>query len=420
MLAPALLLLLSTSPSSAADTRVRALEEVLKDEKRAIRRAALQGLVRDGKGAVASLLLEAEKNDPAALGRARRDLVAMGPDALPAICVAAQELSRGSVFMYETPIWQFATKEVGPAFGPAAVPKLGEMFQSDEHYYRQCAKIALEAMPQEAVPVLIPLLKSDNEKVRGEAVYLLAGLADSRAADAFLEGLNSRDHGVRMYAAAGLGRIRDRRAIDGLLRLLDDDGPMVREFASGALGAMWERRFFVPLVKLLRTDPQLGVRDAAAEVLIRDSHDPLAIRVAKRYRPLSIDPGHQDTIHLANFIRLAVTVSLLYGFFCIAMWLFARGKLSRLPASSLVSVAALLAGFLWGFLMYGVTPAQERLLLLLFIPVTALWGSAVGPIPVSPIASERGFFRRTWALTIGSFYVGYGIGWLALWGHLGF
>jgi len=76
------------------------------------------------------------------------------------------------------------------------------------------AKAVLSLDPNEAVIVLLPLLKDKDEFVRREAAYAL-GRTRSRSATAALSELllNDKEDGVRAAAAVALGHIADEAAV---------------------------------------------------------------------------------------------------------------------------------------------------------------------------------------------------------------
>jgi HEAT repeat protein len=79
------------------------------------------------------------------------------------------------------------------------------------------AKAVLSLDPDEAVSVLLPLLKDKDEFVRREAAYAL-GRTRSRSATAALSErlLNDKEDGVRAAAAVALGHIADEAAVVSL------------------------------------------------------------------------------------------------------------------------------------------------------------------------------------------------------------
>jgi hypothetical protein len=89
----------------------------------------------------------------------------------------------------------------------------------------------------------------------------------------------------------------------------------------------------------------------------------------------------------------------------------------RWMALVVAGVLALGVGLFWGYLAQHVDASVKRMLLLMFVPGFLLVGRLLGePGGAAFRLSPK---RVAWVWTVGSFYLGYGIGWLALWGYLG-
>lgn len=72
---------------------------------------------------------------------------------------------------------------------------------------------------------------------------------------------------LRLAAAYCLGRIGNPSSEPALIRALDDEAPDVRKCASEALGRMKGKAAFTKLQSLSSSDPNEGVRGAAAKAL---------------------------------------------------------------------------------------------------------------------------------------------------------
>jgi len=167
------------------------------------------------------------------------------------------------------------------------------------------------------------------------------------------------------------------------------------------------------LARVARGDKEVSVRDAAANWLLR-SGDPLAMRLGRRYMPIALSPARQVAIELRYAVMLSVTFLAVLG---IAFWalLYRRGPEG--PRRAIVALAACalgLGGVLWGGSITNVTAIVEHLLLLLVVPLAGAAVYLFGP----PAKLER--FRLPFITSVSAFYLGYGAGWLWLWGYLGF
>ena len=78
------------------------------------------------------------------------------------------------------------------------------------------------------------------------------------------------------------------------------------------------------------------------------------------------------------------------------------------------------AGFLWGRVADNVWGTIENQLLFLIVPLTAGVGFLAGKLFGAADRVRRLAIWRATGTTTACFYVGYGIGWLALWGYFGF
>jgi hypothetical protein len=118
----------------------------------------------------------------------------------------------------------------------AAVPALVRLLKSDEQKEREAAAEALGAIESaEAVDGLIEALKDDDDDVRGDAAEALGLIGDPRAVPALGRALEDPDNGVRWFAADALARIGHKDAIPLLARALDDPEGSVRKEVIRAL-----------------------------------------------------------------------------------------------------------------------------------------------------------------------------------------
>lgn len=130
--------------------------------------------------------------------------------------------------------------------------------------------IALNALSQlgdeRALPIFITKLRDEDEDVRDAASQ---ALVDANAADAFLVALEDSNAAVREIAVKALEELEHQPAADALLRLLRrrDPSSAVRIAVIEALVALEAENAGSALVSVLRSDPDLDVRNAAAEAL---------------------------------------------------------------------------------------------------------------------------------------------------------
>jgi HEAT repeat protein len=136
----------------------------------------------------------------------------------------------------------------------------------------EATRAILSLPPEEAVPLLVPLLRDRAEFVRREAAYAL-GLLRSRAATGpLITALASdKEAGVRGAAAVSLGLIRDESAVvplaqvfqrrtprrSGLLRKVRSEtaeNDFVRRSAARSLGQIGSRAAVPALVALLSNE----------------------------------------------------------------------------------------------------------------------------------------------------------------------
>jgi hypothetical protein len=82
-----------------------------------------------------------------------------------------------------------------------------------------------------------------------------------------------------------------------------------------------------------------------------------------------------------------------------------------------VAVLALALGAYWGRFVEHIDAGVERMLLLMCVPAVLFIGWLLGEPGAGAFRLSRK--RVAWVWTVATFYVGYGVGWLLLWGHLG-
>lgn len=458
------------APPPALVARTSSLAEQLTVSDEKARARAVADLVSLGPSATEPLLELLKNTSPERAEAVRSVLPKFGPQALPWFYWASNRTP------FKRDIVEQAALQAAAQMGAAILPGVRTMVESGDDSYRFFGFRILAKMGPDATDLLIRLLKNKDHDVRAAAARVVFERQDPRSADALLEGLGSDDRVVRMYSAHTLGWLRDHRAAEQLVGLLQDPSPSMREAAGAALAKIYEARFLEPLLRLIRWDDDAGTRESTARSMIERSQNDLAIRLARRYRPLSYDAGAEQMARLIYGIWLIASVILFYAF----IWLGARfsGEAMRLgiPAASWWSLAALVAfGFYWGRLIVHISGSVELWLLLACVPGAALlsWVAETRPwapvvlgigclgsfalVLVAPLFGQLGPLLLGWlaprmlwgvaAILIGiliatvalrtnarvltpfrratlfgtlAFYAGYGIGWLALWGYLGF
>jgi HEAT repeat protein len=85
--------------------------------------------------------------------------------------------------------------------------KLIKAMGDEDGLVRQRARLQLEHLGQESIPVLVEALESPNVHVRWEAVQALGEIRDPKTAAALVNMLMDEDTGVRWCAMEGLSRM---------------------------------------------------------------------------------------------------------------------------------------------------------------------------------------------------------------------
>jgi HEAT repeat protein len=186
-----------------------------------------------------------------------------------------------------------------------------------EPIVRVMAFHAITSLPaDEALTLLLPLLKDKLEFVRREAVYSIGETRRRAAVRPLMELLTTEKEGsVRAAAVSALGQIGDDSAVPALAHMLSGLSPnkkskkgeddFTMRSAAQALGEIGSRAGLEPLIAALTNEANsLDVRRAAAEALgsIGDSSATSALEAASA----SHDPYLSDAARLAlRRLRLA-------------------------------------------------------------------------------------------------------------------
>lgn len=151
--------------------------------------------------------------------------------------------------------------------GAEAVPALIDSLAGRDAVLSDlCSDILVQIGPR-AVPPLCEALAASHPETRGRAAEVLGAIKDRQAVPALLDALHGEFYTVRAKAALALGGIRDAQAIPALMNALKDAEPDVRAAAARAACQFADPRTFEAIGDILLDDPQIEVRQAAAEAL---------------------------------------------------------------------------------------------------------------------------------------------------------
>ena len=128
---------------------------------------------------------------------------------------------------------------------------------------RAVAGGALLAIGADAVPPLLDLANSQDDRVGASAIELLGLLGDAHDARQFSHRLRDAAAEVRAKTARALGRLGAAQASEDLRAALADRIPDVRAAAAIALGEIGDRAAVVPLWQQARADRYEPARSAA-------------------------------------------------------------------------------------------------------------------------------------------------------------
>jgi hypothetical protein len=118
---------------------------------------------------------------------------------------------------------------------------------------------------QDAAPVLLEMLRSEEDRTRANAAWLM-GFAASGVADPhpLLQALEDPNPDVRGAAVGSLVSFNSQLDVfDALARMLHDPDESVRVDAASSLGYLGDPRA-IPLLKAARNDPAQRVREFAS------------------------------------------------------------------------------------------------------------------------------------------------------------
>jgi len=156
--------------------------------------------------------------------------------------------------------------------GAEAAPALIEALQTKDQSLLPIYQQLLARMGVAATPALTHSLLNDHPLVRGRVAEVLAQTRDPKAVPALLGALRGEYYTVRARAAKALGAIGDKQAIQPLLEALSDNEPEVRAGALVGLGYFKDPGTFDRMADPLLDDPQIEVRQVAAQALGNTKH----------------------------------------------------------------------------------------------------------------------------------------------------
>ncbi len=156
--------------------------------------------------------------------------------------------------------------------GPEAVPALMDALASTDPDLPSLSAQVLARIGAPALPALTRALQTAHPLVRLQAAQALGWIKDSSALPVLLSALHGEFFTVRAAAATALASIGDSRALEALLAAMQDPEPSVRSAAVLAVASFNLPATFETLAPLLLDDPKIEVRQAAARALGATRH----------------------------------------------------------------------------------------------------------------------------------------------------
>lgn len=151
--------------------------------------------------------------------------------------------------------------------GPAAVDGLMEAVIGKDSNLATMAGQLLVKLGATAIPRLSEILASAHPETRQRVADLLGETRHPGAVPPLIEAARGQFFTVRARAASALAKIGDPQTVPLLIELLSDKESSVRESAALAVGKFKDPRCLIRLSDVLLEDPQLEVRQAAAQGL---------------------------------------------------------------------------------------------------------------------------------------------------------
>ncbi len=154
------------------------------------------------------------------------------------------------------------------AMGAAAVPRLIEIYDTQDARERQTINNILVKIGKPAVPYLVNSLTLDNAEQVGRICATLGEIRDSAAVEGLIEAAGHADWRVRSEAVGSLGKIADSRGNGAMAYLLLDTVGLVRKSAAVAAGSLLFEPTLKTMVNML-ADDFYGARLCALEALVK-------------------------------------------------------------------------------------------------------------------------------------------------------
>ncbi|MBV6395136.1 MAG: hypothetical protein HFACDABA_00707 [Anaerolineales bacterium] len=151
--------------------------------------------------------------------------------------------------------------------GPAAVDGLMEAVVGRDANLATMSAQMLVKLGTTAIPRLSELLASAHPETRQRVADILGETRLPGALPPLTQAARGQFFTVRARAASALAKIGDPQAVPALIELLGDKEPTVRQAAALAVGTFKDPRCLIRLSDVLLEDPQLEVRQAAAQGL---------------------------------------------------------------------------------------------------------------------------------------------------------
>ncbi len=130
---------------------------------------------------------------------------------------------------------------------------------------------------EDAIPALLPLVKSQDRIQREYVIAALGNLKAVAAVPALAETLADDQMGRRYIAAWALGEIGSESAVKPLVGALENQDEEVRKYATRSLIKL-NRLAVLPLIELLTLNPT-PLAEAAAVRALGDIADPRAVEI---------------------------------------------------------------------------------------------------------------------------------------------
>lgn len=199
---------------------------------------------------------------------------------------------------------RFAAKSLGRIRDLLAVSSLTDAFGDENSYVRFEAVVALGSMLQDSRSreVMVRALEDPNSYVRHAAITNLGRTKDPAYAQLLIASLNDPNNFARSAAAEALGYLGNPLAVRYLQRSLRDQNSYVRSFSAASLGLLGNAAA-VPDLKQALTDQVVWVQNHAARALARlGDKSGIPVLIENLSSPVS-DKDNSAAQEAADFLR---------------------------------------------------------------------------------------------------------------------